>query len=69
MKVTDLSIRFRITTAVLTALITLGGLGAYVTLPKESNPSFAIPYIVVTTLYPGASPSDVENLITQVIEQ
>jgi len=69
MKVTDLSIRYRTTTAVLTALITIGGLGAYLTLPKESNPSFEIPYIVVTTLYPGASPSDVENLITQVIEQ
>ncbi len=69
MKVTDLSIKYRTTTAVLTALITLGGIGAYVTLPKESNPSFEIPIIVITTIYPGASPSDVENLITQVIEQ
>ena len=69
MKVTNVAIDLRIATIVFTVLATIGGALAYVTLPKESNPSIEIPNIVITTIYPGASPSDVENLITQLIEQ
>jgi multidrug efflux pump len=69
MKVVDTAIAYRPTVIVLSVLICLGGIFAYVTLPKESNPSIEIPTVVVTTLYPGASPADIENLITQVIEQ
>jgi multidrug efflux pump subunit AcrB len=69
MSLVDLAVRYRTTVMVLTVMISVGGLVAYVSLPKESNPSIEIPTIVVTTLYPGASPSDVENLITQVLEQ
>ena len=69
MKIVDLAIRYRITVVVLVVLLVFGGLQAYQTLPKESNPSIEIPNIVVTTIYPGASPSDIENLVTQIIEQ
>ncbi|MEM9114508.1 MAG: efflux RND transporter permease subunit [Myxococcota bacterium] len=69
MKLVDTAIAYRPTVIVLTVLVCLGGIFSYVTLPKEANPSIEIPTIVVTTLYPGASPSDIENLITQVIEQ
>ena len=69
MKVTDVAISLRTATVVLTLIATFGGMAAYVTLPKEANPSIEIPRLVITTLYPGASPSDVENLITQRIEQ
>lgn len=69
MKLTNLAIDNRTSIVVLTVLLTLGGLLSYLTIPKESQPSIEIPYIVVTTLYPGASPDDVESLITQHIEQ
>ncbi|MEO1228126.1 MAG: efflux RND transporter permease subunit [Myxococcota bacterium] len=69
MKVTDTAISLRIATIVLTFLAVAGGIFSYVTLPKEANPSIEIPNIIITTVYPGASPSDVENLITQRIEQ
>ncbi len=69
MKVTDTAIKLRTSVLVLTALICLGGVLAYVKLPKESNPSIEIPNIIVTTVYPGASPDDVESLITQPIEE
>ena len=69
MVVTNLSIRLRTSVLVLTGLVVAGGLYAYVALPKESNPSIEIPNIVVTTIYPGASPTDVESLITQPIER
>ncbi|MFN3201607.1 MAG: efflux RND transporter permease subunit [Bradymonadia bacterium] len=69
MKITDTAINLRTAVMVFTLALTIGGLGAYVGLPKESNPSIEIPNIVVTTVYPGAGPDDVESLLTQPIEQ
>lgn len=69
MKITDLSIKHRTSILVLTAILAFGGLLSYLTIPKESSPSIEIPNIVVTTLYPGASPDDIESLITQPIEE
>ncbi|NQV72640.1 efflux RND transporter permease subunit, partial [bacterium] len=68
MKITDTAINYRTTILVLTLVLTLGGIYSYVTIPKEANPSIEIPNIVVTTIYPGASPDDVESLITQELE-
>lgn len=69
MKITNLAIKYRTVIIVLTLLITVGGLFSYVTIPKESNPSLDIPYVIVSTPYPGASPSDVENIVTQELER
>ncbi|MCL5774911.1 MAG: efflux RND transporter permease subunit [Patescibacteria group bacterium] len=49
-------------------LVSAAGLYAFFKLPRESNPEVKIPIAVVTTLYPGASPSDVEELVTKKIE-
>lgn len=68
MRITDTAIKYRTTILVLTAVLTFGGIYSYITIPKEANPSIEIPQIVVTTVYPGASPNDVESLITQEIE-
>ncbi|MEQ9104235.1 MAG: efflux RND transporter permease subunit [Rhodothermales bacterium] len=69
MRLTDTAITYRTSILVLTAVLTIGGLFSYVSIPKESSPSIEIPQIVVTTVYPGASPDDVESLITQHIEK
>jgi len=69
MRITDISIQYRTSVLVLTAILTIGGLLSYLTIPKEANPSIEIPQIVVTTIYPGASPDDIESLVTQHIEQ
>ncbi|ACY47776.1 efflux RND transporter permease subunit [Rhodothermus marinus] len=69
MKITDLAIRQRTTVLVLTVLLAVGGLVSYLTIPKESFPSIEIPNIVITTVYPGASPEDIESLITKPIEE
>ena len=68
MKITNTAITYRTSIIVLTVLLAVGGLFTYLTIPKESSPSIEIPMIVVTTLYPGASPDDIESLITQQIE-
>ena len=68
MKITNLAIRYRTSIVILTLVLVIGGLISYQTIPKEANPSIAIPNIVVTTVYPGASPDDIESLITQPVE-
>ena len=68
MKITNTAIKYRTTVLVLTVVLVLGGIYSYITIPKEANPSIEIPNIVVTTIYPGASPDDVESLLTQPIE-
>src|SRR5258706_1690994 len=44
-------------------------MSTYNSLPKENFPEVVFPQIYVATLYPGAAPEDVENLITKQIEK
>ena len=69
MNLSNLSVSFRTAVLVLVVLLTFGGLASYLTIPKEANPEIEIPIIIVSTIFPGASPTDVEGLITQPIEQ
>lgn len=68
-KISSLAINNRTTVYLLTVLITLIGVFSYVTLPKESFPEVEIPIFNVVTIYAGASPADIENVITRPIEQ
>lgn len=69
MKITEYAIRKRVTVYVLVALMVLAGTTTYLTLPREAAPDIEIPFIIVTTPYVGASPADVENLVTRKIEK
>ncbi|MGB3542789.1 efflux RND transporter permease subunit [Rubrivirga sp.] len=69
MQITNLAINNRTAIVVLTIALTIGGLISYVALPKESQPQIEFATIVVTTIYPGASPDDVESIITQEVER
>jgi multidrug efflux pump subunit AcrB len=51
---------------VLTILVL--GLVSYASLPKRLNPEVNIPIVTVITVLPGASPEDIESLITIPIE-
>ena len=53
----------------LTVFITLAGILAYNALPKEKFPDIVLPQISVVTVYPGAAPKNVENLVTKPIEK
>ena len=63
------SIDNRMTVFVITAIIVLAGLTAYLSLPKESFPEVIIPEIYIGTAYPGNSPEDMEKLITRPLEK
>ncbi len=54
---------------IITIIITLTGLMAYLNLPKEQFPEIKIPQIIVQTVYPGTSPENMENLVTKPIEK
>ncbi len=54
---------------VLTLIIIVGGWFSYNRLPKEQFPEVVFPQILVTTIYPGTSPGDMENLVSKPIEK
>ncbi|MDY6867523.1 MAG: efflux RND transporter permease subunit, partial [Chloroflexota bacterium] len=68
-KLSSLAINNRTSVYLVTVLVTLIGIYSYITLPKEAFPEVEIPIFSVVTIYAGASPADVENLITRPIEQ
>ena len=69
MKLIDYAVRRRITVYVLVLMCVFMGAYSYVNLPREAAPDIPIPYIIVSTPYIGASPQDVENLVTRYIEK
>ncbi|MEY3248763.1 MAG: cation/multidrug efflux pump, partial [Bacteroidota bacterium] len=68
-KPTSWSIDNRTSIFIITIIITLAGIMSYNALPKEQFPDVVVPQIFVTTIYPGASPSDIENLVTKHVEK
>ncbi len=68
MRVTRYAIRHRLSVYFLILIFCLGGVGVYVSLPRESFPEVEIPLVVVYTVYPGVSPTDMETLVTRPIE-
>jgi len=51
------------------AAIAVLGLQAYTRLPAELNPRVDIPTLVVTTIYPGAGPPEIESQISKPLEE
>lgn len=68
MNLAEFSIRKRTVTWFFTVLIAVGGIWAYNGLGKLEDPSFTIKTAVIATSYPGASPLEVENEVTALIE-
>ena len=54
---------------IITIIITLAGLFSYNKLPKEQFPEVKFPSILITSIYPGTSPTDMEQLVTKQIEK
>lgn len=68
MKLTDLSIKRPVTTFMVLCIILLFGFIAFFKLNIDLLPSFDLPMLMVMTHYTGASPSEVEDLITEPLE-
>ena len=68
MKIAEISIKRPSLVIVLFTILTLGGLFSYKNLGYELIPKFEVNVITIATIYPGASPSEVENSVTKKIE-
>jgi multidrug efflux pump subunit AcrB len=68
-KPTSWAIDNRTAIFIVTVIITLAGIMSYNALPKEQFPDVVVPTIFVSTIYPGASPTDMEQLVTKPIEK
>lgn len=66
---TTLSVKNKTTVFVITAIILVAGVIAYMSMPREAFPEVVTPEIYVGTPYPGNSPVDIEKLITRPIEK
>jgi HAE1 family hydrophobic/amphiphilic exporter-1 len=66
--ITALSIRRPSLVIVVFAVLTFMGIASYLRLPIELVPKFSAPVVTIITIYPGASPSEVENAVSKPIE-
>ncbi len=66
---TSWSIDNKTTIYIVTLILTIMGIFAYINLGKEKFPDIVIPRIIVATIYPGTSPTDIENLVTRQLEK
>ncbi len=54
---------------IITIMITIAGIFAYNSTPKENFPEVIIPKIFIQTVYPGTSPENMETLVTKQLEK
>ena len=66
---TSWSINNKTSIYIITVLLCVAGIFAYIKLGKEKFPDIVIPRIIVATIYPGTSPTDIENLVTRQLEK
>ena len=68
MNLTEISIKRPSIIIVIFTILMLGGAYCYTTLRYELLPPMEVPTLVITTNYPGAAPSEVEQSVTKKIE-
>jgi multidrug efflux pump subunit AcrB len=69
MKLIDYFVRNAQLTLVLLVALLAAGIQAFVTIPRSEDPIIAFPAFTVVAVYPGASPTDVEQLVVNPIEK
>jgi multidrug efflux pump subunit AcrB len=68
-KLSSWAIDNRIAIYIFTVFITVAGIMTYISLPKESFPDIVLPKYIITTIYGGNSPENIENTITKPLEK
>ncbi len=68
-RLTTLALNNRTTVFLVILMLALFGLMAYKSMPLELFPEVNMPYVFVSTVYPGNSPLDMENLVSRPLEK
>ena len=66
---TRFAIRNDRVTLVAVAVIVAAGVNAFFTLPQAEDPGFIVRTAMVQTMFPGANPERMENMVTDKIEE
>ena len=69
MGIVELSLRRRVTVAMVAIAVMLFGLVAFTRLPINLLPDISYPTVTVETRFPGAAPAEVESLVTRPVEE
>ncbi|MBN1272462.1 MAG: efflux RND transporter permease subunit [Candidatus Aminicenantes bacterium] len=69
MKIAELSVNRRVTTAMVAMILVVLGVLAFFRLGLDFFPDLEFPTVSVITVYRGASSEDIENMITRPLEQ
>lgn len=69
MNLSDFALKNRVITLFVLFLVVAGGVMAYFYIGKLADPVFTIKTALVITPYPGASPHEVEQQVTRVVEE
>ena len=64
-----IAIRNPVFVFIMVLVISIAGFKAYKSIPREAAPDIQIPLLIVSIPFPGASPEDVESLISNKVEQ
>jgi multidrug efflux pump subunit AcrB len=69
MKISELAVKnYQFTIVVFLLLIALG-VYSFLKIPQAEDPEFPIPIFPIIAIYPGASPSDIEQLVVDKVEK
>ncbi|HEU4560867.1 MAG TPA: efflux RND transporter permease subunit [Longimicrobium sp.] len=69
MKLSEFSVKKWQFTVVLFGMLAAMGVNSFVSIPRTEDPVFPIAIFPVVAIYPGASPSDVEQLVVDPLEE
>ena len=67
--ITEISVKKRTAVIVMSICLIIAGVVSYYSMPRESAPDIPIPYVFISTIYPGVAPEDIEQSITIPIEK
>ena len=67
--ITDFAVKRWQFTLIVFAMLTALGLSSLNAIPKSEDPTFPLPLFVIVAVLPGASPSDLEQLVVDPIEE
>ena len=68
MNLTKLAMRRPVSTALIVLALVVFGLTSVLSFRLELTPDMELPMLLVYTIYPGADPKSVEELVTKEIE-
>jgi len=68
MKIAETSIKYSILINLLVVAVVILGISSMLRLPREEYPAVDFGQVVVITVYPGVSPEEIEQLVTNKVE-